>query len=345
MDIVGAKVLVMVLTSVIPILLSLLPLWFKGYLIPDKSSSPWRAVITSMLLCFGGGVLLATSLVHLLPEIAESLEVLETGIEPLAEILLCCGFFLVYFVEDLVYICLGTNNTDSTEEIVMTDFKSNGRETPRLSISKASDVKKHLDSHRDSQPKVATISNGGGHGHSHGINMGPDSSTSIRDFLAVLALSFHAVFEGLAVGLEEHVDDVWTLFAAVATHKYVISFCMGVELVSVGTPLAFFLVYILTFALMTPLGIGIGLAVSELASDENHKGYVAASGTLQALAAGSIIYVVCFEIMQRERAKAIKPKIVQFLAMVAGFAAMMTIDLTLHHEHGAEEEGDHDHGF
>ena len=36
------------------------------------------------------------------------------------------------------------------------------------------------------------------------------------------------------MGLEEHVDDVWTLFAAVATHKYVISFCMGVELVSVS---------------------------------------------------------------------------------------------------------------
>ena len=32
-------------------------------------------------------------------------------------------------------------------------------------------------------------------------------------------------------------QDVWTLFAAVATHKFVISFCMGIELVSVGTPL------------------------------------------------------------------------------------------------------------
>jgi hypothetical protein len=29
----------------------------------------------------------------------------------------------------------------------------------------------------------------------------------------VLALSFHAVFEGLAVGLEEEQHDVWTLFA------------------------------------------------------------------------------------------------------------------------------------
>ena len=38
------------------------------------------------------------------------------------------------------------------------------------------------------------------------------SSTELRDFLTVLALSFHAVFEGLAVGLEKHTGDVWTLF-------------------------------------------------------------------------------------------------------------------------------------
>ena len=69
MDLVGTKVLVMVLTSVIPVLLSLLPLWFKKYLVPDKDSAPWRAVLASVLLCFGGGVLLATSLVHLLPEV------------------------------------------------------------------------------------------------------------------------------------------------------------------------------------------------------------------------------------------------------------------------------------
>ena len=87
--------------------------------------------------------------------------------------------------------------------------------------------------------------------------------------------------QGLAVGLEEHVSDVWTLFAAVATHKFVISFCMAIELVSAGTPLPFFLTYIITFAVMTPIGIGIGLAVTELAADSDHIGYVAATGTLQ----------------------------------------------------------------
>ena len=70
MDIVGTKVLVMVLTSVIPIFLSLLPLWFKKHLVPSKNNkSSWREVVASVLLCFGGGVLLATSLVHLLPEV------------------------------------------------------------------------------------------------------------------------------------------------------------------------------------------------------------------------------------------------------------------------------------
>ena len=71
MDLKGTKVVVMVLTSVIPIFLSLLPLWFKSYLVPSKHyQSSWRTVIQSMLLCFGGGVLLATSLVHLLPEVS-----------------------------------------------------------------------------------------------------------------------------------------------------------------------------------------------------------------------------------------------------------------------------------
>ena len=46
-------------------------------------------------------------------------------------------------------------------------------------------------------------------GHSHVIQ----TRNSVRDFLTVLALSCHAIFEGLAVGLEKDSDAVWTLFA------------------------------------------------------------------------------------------------------------------------------------
>lgn len=54
---------------------------------------------------------------------------------------------------------------------------------------------------------------------------------SFRDFFFVLALSMHAVFEGLAVGLEGDEEGVWILFTAVCCHKFVMAFCMGVELV------------------------------------------------------------------------------------------------------------------
>ena len=40
-----------------------------------------------------------------------------------------------------------------------------------------------------------------------------NTKSSLRDFFTVLALSFHAVFEGLAVGLETDSKDVWLLFA------------------------------------------------------------------------------------------------------------------------------------
>ncbi len=45
--------------------------------------------------------------------------------------------------------------------------------------------------------------------HSHVIQ----TRSSVRDFLTVLALSCHAIFEGLAVGLEKDSEAVWTLFA------------------------------------------------------------------------------------------------------------------------------------
>lgn len=55
---------------------------------------------------------------------------------------------------------------------------------------------------------VTEINNGIGMGN----NRQEDKSSAVKDFLTMLALSFHAVFEGLAFGLEERKEDVWELF-------------------------------------------------------------------------------------------------------------------------------------
>ena len=44
--------------------------------------------------------------------------------------------------------------------------------------------------------------------------------------------------------------------SAVATHKYVISFCVGLELCNAKTRLLIYSVYMIVFAIMSPIGIG-----------------------------------------------------------------------------------------
>ena len=55
----------------------------------------------------------------------------------------------------------------------------------------------------------------------------PYTKSSLRDFFTVLALSFHAVFEGLAIGLETESKDVWLLFAGnfIVTKSFHLEVC------------------------------------------------------------------------------------------------------------------------
>ena len=51
--------------------------------------------------------------------------------------------------------------------------------------------------------------------------------SSLRGLLAMVALSVHSLFEGMAVGLEETSAGVWQLFLAIAIHSTAIAFCVG----------------------------------------------------------------------------------------------------------------------
>ena len=68
-----------------------------------------------------------------------------------------------------------------------------------------------------------------------GAKIGDSSfEASLRGFLVILALSLHAVFEGVALGIAHDQSSVWYLFFAIASHKFVISFCVGMQFVSSG---------------------------------------------------------------------------------------------------------------
>lgn len=99
----------MILLGGVSILLGFLPLKVGKFF--KDSQDGWRKSVLSVFLCFGGGVLFATALIHMLPEVRESIQ--NTGFDfkgaAMAEILMAAGFFLIYFIEETVHQFLDSN--------------------------------------------------------------------------------------------------------------------------------------------------------------------------------------------------------------------------------------------
>ena len=132
-------------------------------------------------------------------------------------------------------------------------FYANHFSTIRKADNQTGDVILRVPSGKDT-----TSSHHHGHGghHHHGLPIkdGHCVGASLRGLFVIIALSLHEVLEGLAVGLQNEQAGVLQLFAAVASHKFVISFCVGLELSTTGVTLLIHTIYILTFSLVTPLG-------------------------------------------------------------------------------------------
>lgn len=349
--------------------------WFKW---TGDDANLKATLVVSLLLSFGGGALLCTTFQHLLPEINETiLHLTEAGLMPklsfsLGEFLMCAGFFIIYLVEELVHVYLHRHErkmneakmnelevaggaimrgTHARESIIL---RKKNSEIRNGSISTADLISNDLENQKRGIPVdshttgVAVVHSSQQHPHDHHVHhhippMDIDDGklvSSIRGLLIVLALSVHELFEGLAVGLEGSTSTVWLMFGAVSAHKFVIAFCVGVELIVARTKFWLAVAYIFTYSVVSPLGIGIGILLSNgSASDDTQV----VSVVLQGLASGTLLYVIFFEVLSKERSG-----LWQYLAVFVGFFFMFGIKvLTGHghsHSHGiSEDDHDHDH--
>lgn len=201
------------------------------------------------------------------------------------------GFFLIYLIEELVHNYLHRHQHKKLKEKNAKSLKDDpftrGLDVRNSALMRASmrDFPDHQNSVSDLIARDQTDSVGrkdpeahaNGHGHSHVLPL-PHSEeedmlvSSLRGLLIVLALSIHELFEGFAVGLEktsasklfsdncrcsiEHdsFPGVYFMFAAVSAHKFVISFCIGVELMVQNTKLWLAFVYVVIYSLVSAIG-------------------------------------------------------------------------------------------
>lgn len=138
--------------------------------------------------------------------------------------------------------------------------------------------------------------------------------TFITAVLMGVALCFHSLLEGAAMGAQQTISNSLHIFIAIVSHKGLAAYALGSSIVDSGADTRRFWSVILPFTLASPVGIFIGLIISDVA-----QGVGAAS--ISALASGTFLYVAFMEVIPRElRDPHHVPQ--KLAALVLGFSLM-----------------------
>ncbi|RUS70959.1 hypothetical protein EGW08_021277 [Elysia chlorotica] len=156
------------------------------------------------------------------------------------------------------------------------------------------------------------------------LSRGDDSSRAhFRSIIFIMALSFHGIFEGMALGLQSMKSSVWALCFAIVVHRCVLAFKLGMDLSRGEEKHGTAFLCIGTFTLISILGIILGVLICSGAS--LYSDVTVPEAILQSLATGTIFYIVFFDILfkdleGRDDLKRVSCSFVGFALMAVVFA-------------------------
>ena len=144
-----------------------------------------------------------------------------------------------------------------------------------------------------------------------GCNMTP--------FLLMIALAFHAIFEGIALGLGSDFTKVAQLGLAICLHKWAESLSLGISLSKnfKGMP-GYIAGLLFLFAMASPIGIGFGIILGEMDK--------VVEITFASIAGGTFIYVACSEVIIEEFTVPVY-KWIKLLMFLLGGAMIMVMGM------------------
>ena len=144
----------------------------------------------------------------------------------------------------------------------------------------------------------------------------------LRSYLLLVALSVHALFEGLAVGLFQDINNMLQVLGALVIHKCVLAFSMNINLVQHSFSMRAVVKSSFLFSAMSPVGFGIGILMLTYASSNLGQIF---SAIFQAIATGTFLYVTFFEIFFHELNSKECHKLLKVLMMVLGYSLIAIV--------------------
>ncbi|KAJ8553092.1 hypothetical protein K7X08_020485 [Anisodus acutangulus] len=216
---------------------------------------------------FAGGVFLGTSLMHFLSDSASTFGVLTEKEYPFAFMLASAGYLFTMFSDCIIMFVTKGINESSESKVEVEEGRSTNVEE--------------------------------GHGTNPFLK-----TTSLGDtILLILALCFHSIFEGIAVGVSATKGEAWRNLWTISLHKIFAAIAMGIALLRMIPKRPFLLTcaYSFAFAISSPIGVGIGIAIDATSEGRTADWTYAIS---MALACGVFVYVAINHLI----AKGFKPQ-------------------------------------
>ena len=279
-----------------------------------RLSRPKLQSIISNITCLSGGVFMAALLLDLLPDLKEIFDTVEHRIKdefqieinfPLSELFLGLGFLLTLSIEQtlLHFKTKWAAETEREREALLSESR-----TPSYQ-----DITSLPSTQRSSSDETEHDNEG----HSH-LPCLPASS--LRSLLLLIALSFHSLFEGIAIGLQNEANPRFSFILAVNVHKAIMAFSLGFNIARSNSTMKSFFKSIALFCCSSPFGILIGMLVLDLPHNLTRD---ILSSVLQAIAGGTVLYITVFEVLQHELdEKAKGNRLWKVLFIILGFVGI-----------------------
>ncbi|GJN16598.1 hypothetical protein PR202_gb03601 [Eleusine coracana subsp. coracana] len=267
----------------------------------------WNEAFLVLGTQFAAGVFLGTSLMHFLADSAETFKALTKNQYPFSYMLTCVGF-LVTMLADCVIVAVANR---SNQKMMNESSSGSGRVVNEEEEEQESAA---AAAHQKQQHPPAALT----------IIIGRTSSWEDA-ILLMVALCFHSVFEGIAIGISSSKSDAWRNLWTIGLHKIFAAVAMGIALLRLipKRPLLMTVAYSLAFAVSSPIGVGIGIAIIDASPLARGWVYAISMG----FATGIFIYVAINHLMAKgyrpqEHPCRVDRPFFKFLAVLLGVAVM-----------------------
>jgi zinc transporter 1/2/3 len=293
---------------------------------------------------FSAGIILSLSLVHIVPDSINDLNVIDY---PLGGTMILIGVMFLVIIENLSHSILSKDKDDNLIEhnsSTVCDMEHNNQIEHKKSEHNHTCINNlnpsfanNLVAKFDYEAKPEGY-----------IKVPGNKNTSIVIlYIFEFACVFHSFIIGLSLGLITDQDNIKKLMVALLFHQMVEGLSLGSMILSSNAQKVKTFIFIASYSLMTPLGISIGLIIDKTSLsrsyDENgnldqdlNKNWVIIRGCFLGISAGMLIYISLIQIIMEELSKeklhiksALLQKTCMYISMLIGASVMCVIALWL----------------